>query len=284
VEKAWFRATDTVGLAPNCPFKRVLPSGTVPGCACLRIIDPAFACYLMTAHHFGAPRWRSLAAAAACLLAATAASSATPADTMAQRMQACVACHGKEGRATNQGYFPRIAGKPAGYLYNQLVNFREGRRQNATMAYLLDHMSDEYLREIAQYFADLDLPYPPPQTTGAPAAVLARGEQLVRQGDPQRGIPACATCHGASMTGVNPAMPGLLGLPRDYLLSQFGAWRSGLRRAAAPDCMGEIASRLSGEDVTAAATWLSSQPVTAGTAPMASLPDRLPMTCGSGTR
>jgi cytochrome c553 len=218
------------------------------------------------------------------MLTVTAAASATAADTMAQRMQACVVCHGKEGRSTNQGYFPRIAGKPAGYLYNQLVNFREGRRQNATMAYLVDHMSDAYLREIAEYFATLDLPYPPPQTTGAPAPLLARGEQLVRHGDPQRGIPACSQCHGAAMTGVNPAMPGLLGLPRDYLLAQFGAWRSGLRRAAAPDCMGEIARRLSGEDVTAAATWLSSQAVTAGTAAAGSLPAQLPMKCGSGVR
>jgi cytochrome c553 len=217
-------------------------------------------------------------------LACTAAGSATPADTMEQRMQACVACHGQEGRATNQGYFPRIAGKPAGYLYNQLVNFRDGRRQNATMAYLVDQMSDAYLREIAQYFASLDLPYPPPQTTGAAPAVLARGEQLVRQGDPERGIAACAQCHGAAMTGVNPAMPGLLGLPRDYLLAQFGAWRSGLRRAAAPDCMGEIARRLSGEDVTAAATWLSSQAVLTGPAPAGTLAAKLPVSCGSATR
>lgn len=214
-------------------------------------------------------------------LAAT--SGALP-DTMAQRMQACVACHGKEGRATNQGYFPRIAGKPAGYLHDQLVNFREGRRQNATMAYLVDHMSDAYLREIADYFAALDLPYPAPQTTNAPATVLARGEQLVRHGDPQRGIPACAQCHGAAMTGVKPALPGLLGLPRDYLLAQFGAWRSGVRRGTAPDCMGDIARRLSSEDVTAAATWLSSQPVTGGPAPSDVPPAKLPMTCGSGTR
>jgi len=211
-----------------------------------------------------------LLAAAACILYS--AEAAARPDTMAQRMQACVACHGKEGRATNQGYFPRIAGKPAGYLYNQLVNFREGRRRNAAMAYLVDNMSDAYLREIADYFAGLDLPYPPPQTSGAPAALLARGEQLVRHGDAARGIPACSTCHGAAMTGVLPASPGLLGLPQDYLLAQFGAWRSGLRRAAAPDCMGDIARKLSAEDVTAAATWLSSQAVTAGPAPARALP------------
>jgi cytochrome c553 len=238
----------------------------------------------MNPMNFALRSWRALLAAAACLLSTAAATAATPPDTMAQRMQACVACHGPEGRATNHGYFPRIAGKPAGYLYNQLVNFREGRRKNATMAYLVDQMSDAYLREIAQYFAALELPYPPPQTAGAPAEMLARGEQLVRQGDAQRGIPACSQCHGATMTGVNPAMPGLLGLPRDYLLSQFGAWRAGARRAVEPDCMGAIARGLSSEDVTAAATWLSSQAVIAGTAPAGSLPASLPLACGSGLR
>jgi cytochrome c553 len=209
---------------------------------------------------------------------------ATPPDTMAQRMKACVVCHGQEGRATSQGYFPRIAGKPAGYLYNQLVNFRDGKRQNAIMAYLVDQMSDEYLREIADHFASIDLPYPPPQTTNAPAATIARGEQLVREGDPARGIPACSACHGQAMTGVAPAMPGLLGLPRDYIQAQFGAWRNGVRRAAEPDCMGEIARRLSPEDLTAMATWLSAQPVKHGVGGAGNLPQPLPMQCGSGVR
>ncbi len=228
--------------------------------------------------------WLLAGAFLVSLVAGAPAAAATVPDDMAQRMQACVACHGKEGRATNQGFFPRIAGKPAAYLYNQLVNFREGRRSNATMAYLVDHMSDAYLRDIAGYFAALDLPYPAPQTTGAPAAVLARGEQLVRHGDPQRGIPACAQCHGVAMTGVNPGMPGLLGLPRDYVLAQFGAWRTGLRRAAQPDCMAEVAKRLSSEDVTAAAVWLSSQPVPSGPAAAGSLRAKLPLNCGSGVQ
>ena len=214
----------------------------------------------------------------------TTAFAATPQNTMAQRMQACATCHGQEGRATNSGYFPRIAGKPAGYLYNQLINFREGRRQNATMAYLIDHMSDQYLHEIANHFASLDLPYPPAQTTNAPPATLARGEQLVRHGDPTRGVPACAGCHGAAMTGVAPAMPGLLGLPHDYLLGQLGAWRNGMRHAANPDCMGEITRRLSPQDVVAVATWLSSQPVTQGMASAGSLPVKPAMDCGSGFR
>ena len=221
---------------------------------------------------------------AACLSALASAAAAAPPDTMAQRMQACVACHGQEGRATNAGYFPRIAGKPAAYLYNQLVNFRDGKRKNATMAYLLDQMSDAYLREIADHFAALDLPYPPPQAPNAPAAALARGEQLVRSGDAARGIPACSQCHGAAMTGVAPAMPGLLGLPRDYVLAQFGAWRTGERRAAEPDCMAQVARSMSPEDVTAAATWLAAQPVPSNAKPASTLPAKLPLECGSGTR
>ena len=212
--------------------------------------------------------------------AAKAAGAQVP-DTMAQRMQACTVCHGKEGRATNEGYFPRIAGKPAGYLYNQLLNFREGRRHNATMAYLVEHLSDDYLREIAHHFSALDLPYPPAQTSGAARAQLELGAQLVQRGDPGRGIPACVACHGQKMTGVEPAMPGLVGLPRDYVMGQLGAWRTGQRRASAPDCMATIAKRLSPQDVSAVATWLSSQTPPADSKParQAALP--LPLECGS---
>jgi cytochrome c553 len=235
------------------------------------------------------PLWQSLAGVArlGSLVAGFAACEALAVpvpDTMAQRMQACTVCHGKEGRATNAGYFPRIAGKPAGYLYNQLLNFREGRRHNATMAYLVEHLTDDYLREIARYFAALDLPYPPPQTAGAALSQLELGATLVQRGDAGRRIPACVSCHGQNMTGAEPALPGLVGLPRDYIMGQLGAWQTGQRKAAGPDCMATIASRLSPQDVSAVAAWLSSQPVPPGAkpAPQAKLP--LPLECGSALR
>ena len=65
------------------------------------------------------------------------------------------------------------------------------------------------------------------------------------------------------MTGVAPPFPGLLGLPRDYLNAQLGAWRSGQRRAHAPDCMAQVAARLSPEDIGAVSSWLAAQPVPA---------------------
>jgi cytochrome c553 len=202
-------------------------------------------------------------------------------DTMAQRMQACTLCHGKEGRATNSGYFPRIAGKPAGYLYHQLLHFREGRRQNAGMTALLDPLSDAYLRDIAEHFASLDLPYPlPPASTAAPAE-LARGQALVLHGDAQRKLPACVACHGQALTGVQPAIPGLLGLPRDYLIGQLGAWQTGLRHAHAPDCMAQIAKAMTAADVSAVSSWLAAQALPANTHAAAPATSPLPLRCGS---
>ncbi len=201
-------------------------------------------------------------------------------DTMAQRVLACTGCHGREGRAASDGFHPRIAGKPAGYLYNQLLAFRDGRRQYALMTALLDPLDDSYLRAIAGHFATLELPYAAPQPSGAPAEVLARGRVLVEQGDAAQRVPACAACHGAALTGVLPAVPGLLGLPRDYLNAQLGAWRTGQRRAHAPDCMAQVAQSLSPQDIQAVAHWLAAQPVPGAGKPAAALPARMPLDCG----
>ena len=202
-------------------------------------------------------------------------------DTIGQRLLACTACHGKQGRAASDGYYPRIAGKPAGYLYNQLVNFRGGRRQYPMMTYMVNHMSDAYLREIADYFSDQHPPYPAPQPFALTSADFQRGQTLVQRGDASKKIPACIACHGNAMTGVLPATPGLLGLPRDYLVAQVGAWQTGVRHAAAPDCMSQVAKRLSAEDIGAVASWLAAQPIPEGAAAVAPSSLKLPLACGS---
>ena len=203
-----------------------------------------------------------------------------PQDTLAQRVVACTTCHGKEGQSTNLGYFPRIAGKPAGYLHHQLLAFRDGRRHYPLMSALLETLSDDYLREMAEYFAALDLSYPPPQTRDAPAALLERGRVLVREGDAARKLPACVQCHGAALMGVAPAVPALIGMPRDYLNAQLGAWRTGSRHAPLPDCMAQVARRLAPGDISALSQWLAAQPVPASAKPAPNLPEPMPLRCG----
>ncbi len=201
-------------------------------------------------------------------------------DDIATRVLACAACHGKEGRASNDGFFPRIAGKPAGYLYQQLINFREGRRRYPAMNYMLAHLSDDYLREMANHFAALHPPYPAARAPEASPPSLEAGRQLVLHGDPRRKIPACIGCHGVRLTGLQPAIPGLLGLPRDYISAQFGAWTTGTRRAAEPDCMQHVSRQLTPQDVRAVSAWLAAQPIPADMAPAAAPPGKLPMACG----
>jgi len=202
-------------------------------------------------------------------------------DTMAARVQGCTACHGVHGEGTDNDYFPRLAGKPADYLYNQLQNFREGRRKYPPMNYLVTYLSDDYLHEIATYFSQQRPPYPPPAKPTATAATVSRGQQIVLNGDGAKKIPACAACHGATLTGMEPAIPGLVGLHSDYISAQLGAWRSGSRHAKAPDCMQQIATRLTDDDVSAVAAWLSTQTAPANPVPAPAGSRKTPLACGS---
>jgi cytochrome c553 len=207
-----------------------------------------------------------------------------PPDTMAARVLACAPCHGPQGQGTSNDYFPRLAGKPAGYLMNQFLAFREGRWRYPPMNYLLEFLPDSYLQGMAAYLAAQRPPAPAPAVPVVSKAVLARGEELVRQGDPARGIPACVGCHGSTLTGMEPAIPGLVGLRPAYISAQLGAWRYGTRTAAAPDCMQIVAGHLTEEDVSAVAAYLASLPVPADPSPAPQGSLGMPLSCGSEPR
>ena len=77
------------------------------------------------------------------------------------------------------------------------------------------------------------------------------------------------------MTGIAPFVPGLLGLPRDYLNAQLGAWRNGKRRRARrPTAWRRSRSSSRREEIGAVSAWLAAQPVPAGAKPAAAMPRR----------
>lgn len=201
-------------------------------------------------------------------------------DTLAQRVKPCIICHGDEDRAGRDAYYPRIAGKPAGYLFNQLRNFRDGKRYYQAMAILLENLSDDYLLEIAHYFSSLKYPYPQPMANMLSPEEIKSVETLIYSGDANRDIPACDACHGKALTGTKPFIPSLLGLPHAYLVAQFGGWRNGgVMRGQTPDCMSEIAKKMTQEEVNALALWLPTQPVTAESAGAEELAPELVQRC-----
>lgn len=203
-------------------------------------------------------------------------------DTLAARIAPCTQCHGERGEGLEAStYFPRLAGKPAGYLYRQLVNFAEGRRRYPEMNYLVRQLPDDYLRDIAGYFSEQHPPYP--ARRGAPPSPMDSGrmEALVRKGDPARGLPACGACHGERLVGREPATPGLIGLFPTYVAEQLNAWRNGVRRAREPDCMATVAKRLTGEEIHLLSAWLATRPPPADPMPEPASTARPPLECGS---
>jgi cytochrome c553 len=202
-------------------------------------------------------------------------------DSAEARVQGCVTCHGQQGQGTANGYFPRIAGKPAGYLYNQLIAFRNGTRHYPPMNYLVAYLPDAYLKEMAEHFAAQRPAYGTQERPVLSAAAAARGQMLVTAGDPKKGLPACIACHGANLTGMQPGIPGLAGLRPAYVVGQLTRWKVGERHAAEPDCMKRIANRLTDDDISAVAGYLALQTPATDASPEPSNLVRMPFACGS---
>lgn len=186
----------------------------------------------------------------------------TPDPEFGERLAACASCHGEQGEGiAGSEYTPHLSGKPAGYLFEQLRSYRDGGRQHVQMAWLVRHLDDDYLREIAGWYAAQPPITAPAEELAArpegPGDALAR--RLVEEGDPARGLLACASCHGADLVGLEPGVPALVGLPAEYVVAQFGAWRTGVRTAVAPDCMADIARALEPSEIRALADWLARQ-------------------------
>ncbi len=218
-----------------------------------------------------------------CSMPAGAQGSAAPRfeDTLEQRLQACVACHGERGGGVANAAFPRLAAQPAAYLAAQMRAFRDRKRVYAPMNYLMARQTDAYFTEIAEYFAaqapDRAVIEARRREAGD-ARTIEQGRRLVVEGRPDAGLPACVSCHGPGLAGTLPSIPALAGMPRDFLIEQVGTWKTGGHRSPEPNCMAQVAKRMSGDDIVAAASWLSLQQVDGR--PRA-LQAPLPIECGS---
>jgi cytochrome c553 len=140
---------------------------------------------------------------------------------------ACHTCHGLRGEGDGN-LTPRIAGLDPGYIARQLIFFADGLRDDEHMSWIARQLTDEQRIRVSEYYARLD---PVPLESGpsvrldcAPVAAT-----LYSDGDPERGIEACATCHGTDGRGAGRGNPSLAGQPAPYIAEQLRAWRSGER-------------------------------------------------------
>jgi len=164
----------------------------------------------------------------------------------------CAACHGTDGNSPIPAN-PSLAGQHSSYIYKQLSDYKAGRRKNAVMSGMVSNLSDSDMHNLAAYFAAQKAK---PGTAQAQTLVAA-GQKLYRGGVSDSGLPACAGCHSPNGAGIPAQFPRLAGQHRDYTSAQLQSFRSGARDNDANAMMRTIAGRLSDNEITALADYIS---------------------------
>jgi cytochrome c553 len=133
----------------------------------------------------------------------------------------CAGCHGPTGIGGKDGEYPRLAGLPAGYLAQQLKDFRDRKRQNKPMLpiFKVGRLSADRIADLAAHLSAL--PVPEPAQVGVPETVegdLEWGEELY--------LRDCALCHGRAGEGKpGTDHPPLRAQWPDYLKRQVADFR-----------------------------------------------------------
>jgi cytochrome c553 len=165
----------------------------------------------------------------------------------------CTACHGEKG-VSAQTLIPTLAGMDAAVIYKQLDDYRSGKRLWGVMGAIAQALSAQDSANVAAYFAA--------QSGGLPALSGYRvpeggrslresdpARRLVYAGDPQRGIPPCAVCHGPG--GFKLGAPALQGQHAAYIERQLGEFAQGSRENDIFEQMRAIAKQLTPEEMHA---------------------------------
>lgn len=169
-----------------------------------------------------------------------------------QKSAACAACHGVDGNSSNPEW-PKLAGQNPQYLYKQLVDYKENRRENALMAGQVAPLSDQDMQDLAAYFSS---------QTGTPGSVdpalVGLGETVYRGGNLKTGVAACSACHGPTGVG-NPAakFPKISGQHNVYVKQQLLNYRDERRRNDPSAMMRNIASKMSVAEIEAVSDYVS---------------------------
>ncbi|WEY38480.1 c-type cytochrome [Paraburkholderia sp. SUR17] len=169
--------------------------------------------------------------------------------------QVCAACHGADGNSAG-GAYPKLAGQHPEYLVKQLHDFKpaEGKpaaRSNPIMAGFAGALSDQDMQNVAAYFAA----QAPKPGYAHNASTVALGQKIYRGGDAERGVPACAACHGPTGQGIPTQYPRLSGQWSEYIVAQLTAFQQGTRNNNEP--MHAVSLRLSDSEIKAVADYIA---------------------------
>jgi len=161
----------------------------------------------------------------------------------------CTMCHGARG--VSEANTPNLSGQYAVSIYKELQDFKSGARTSAVMAPLVANLTDEDMRDLAAYYADL----PRLPSNGS----VSRSEiPIVVSGAPMRNVAPCGACHGELTNKAGS--PWLEGQPSVYLKAQLLAFASGARHNDISEQMRNVARQMTPTEIDAAVRYYESQP------------------------
>ncbi|MDN3920885.1 c-type cytochrome [Roseateles violae] len=167
------------------------------------------------------------------------------APAMPEKAAACVACHGPGGAKPIQDDYPRLAGQTSRYLYLQLRDYQEGRRENPLMSPMAAGLSRDEMRALADYFAAQK---PQPQGFAVDAAKARLGRAKADE-------TLCTMCHLGGFSGQNE-VPRVAGQNPAYVVKQLADFKAG-RRTNDAGTMSSVSKTLSEADIENLAHYLA---------------------------
>ena len=167
------------------------------------------------------------------------------ADTLHDRLPACLACHGEKGQSATENT-PSLGGQQQGYALIQLFMFREKMRKVEIMNQMAEGLSDDDLRAFADTIAKL--PAPQPTADSGDAARIARAKDLAVKN-------RCNFCHTPSFAGQDQ-VPRIADQREDYLLKTLREYKSGARPGY-DGTMAEVVAPMQDQDFVDLAYYLA---------------------------
>lgn len=168
----------------------------------------------------------------------------------ARGLPACLSCHGANGNSTIAAN-PKLSAQFEAYTHKQLVDFTTPQRNNPVMSTYAKMLSEEDKRNIAAYLATQKVK--PGAAKNKDTVEL--GRKIYRGGIADKGVAACASCHGAAGAGIPVQYPRLAGQHQDYTMAQLAAFKNGTRGNSAQ--MTTLAQRLSDAEMQAVADYIA---------------------------
>ena len=202
-----------------------------------------------------APVLSSLLLAASLIAPVAAAESHAPAKPDLAKGEAistnvCATCHTADatrGAPAN----PILKGQHPEYLAKQLHDFKADKRKSAVMKGFASALSEEDIRNVTAFYASK----PPSLGSAKSKATVELGQKIYRGGIADRGVPACAACHGPTGSGLPSQYPRLRGQHADYTEAQMKAFRANTRENG-PQMVGVVA-KMNDAEIKAVADYIA---------------------------